>query len=64
LDPIYDSGKDLEDQLGDEDEDLFVIAVLSACSDHRVSLQARPTQAQIDLLTSLMGSAVGYNGWC
>jgi hypothetical protein len=67
LDPIYDSGKDLEDQLDDEDEDLFVIAVLSVCSDHRSSLQTRPTQAQIDLLTSLMGSApqwwVGYNGW-
>ncbi|KAJ8588136.1 hypothetical protein M405DRAFT_820210 [Rhizopogon salebrosus TDB-379] len=67
LDPIYDSGKDLEDQLDDEDDDLFVIAVLSVCSDHRSSLQTRPTQAQIDLLTSLMGSApqwwVGYNGW-
>ncbi|OJA14234.1 hypothetical protein AZE42_06161 [Rhizopogon vesiculosus] len=41
---------------GEEDEDVCVILVLSVFSDDPESFNARSTQAQIDLLTNLLGS--------
>ncbi|OAX31201.1 hypothetical protein K503DRAFT_806275 [Rhizopogon vinicolor AM-OR11-026] len=40
----------------EEDEDVFVILVLSVFSDDPESFNSLPTQVQIDLLTSLLGS--------
>ncbi|OAX33911.1 hypothetical protein K503DRAFT_775094 [Rhizopogon vinicolor AM-OR11-026] len=52
----------------EEDEDVFVILVLSVFSDDPKSFNARPTQAKVDLLTNLLGSPpqwwIGYKGWC
>ncbi|OJA10756.1 hypothetical protein AZE42_04264, partial [Rhizopogon vesiculosus] len=61
-----ESGRYYDD--AEEDEDVFVILVLSVFSDDPKSFNARPRQAKIDLLTDLLGSPpqwwVGYKGWC
>ncbi|OAX34599.1 hypothetical protein K503DRAFT_433373 [Rhizopogon vinicolor AM-OR11-026] len=51
----------------DQDKELFVVVVLAVCSDDPCGFRGRPTQAQLDKLTSLLGSQpqwwVGYEGW-
>ncbi|OJA12536.1 hypothetical protein AZE42_11245 [Rhizopogon vesiculosus] len=74
VEPLYalpyveGGGFDDEDEDEDEDDDVFLLTVLSVFSDEPESFDARPTQAQIDMLTSLLGSQpqwwVGYAGWC
>ncbi|KAJ8588139.1 hypothetical protein M405DRAFT_820213 [Rhizopogon salebrosus TDB-379] len=59
---------DEEEEDEEEEEKLFIITVLSVCSDDPASFHARPTQAQMDLLTNFLGSQpqwwAGYRGFC
>ncbi|OJA19818.1 putative protein 64 [Rhizopogon vesiculosus] len=69
LDPMYDTGNASDDdEDDDEDDGEFLLGVLSVCTDDPDSFRVRPTQAQLDLLNSLIGSQpqwwVGYGCWC